>query len=47
MWKESDLAASYKLFKELYEYATKDKYNFLYIDTQDEQYRQNFNKKLA
>lgn len=33
-------------FTELYHYATEQKFNFLYVDTRSETYRQNFNMKI-
>lgn len=41
-----DLSTSYPLFKKLYNYATKEKYNFLYVDIRNEKFRQNFNKEF-
>lgn len=41
-----DLGIDYEDFVELYEYATKDKYNFLYVDVRNDTFRKNFNKEL-
>jgi hypothetical protein len=41
-----DLATPLDKFIQIYNYATKDKYNFLYIDTREEQYRKNFNELI-
>lgn len=38
-----DLSIDFNLFLQLYENATKDKYNFLYINIRDESFRKNFN----
>lgn len=43
--KDVDLSISLPLFERLYHDATKDKYNFLYVDTRNERYRKNFNKE--
>lgn len=40
---KSNLATPLNTFLDLYKNATKEKYNFLYIDTVDETYRKNFN----
>lgn len=40
------LGITFEKFKELYKFATKDKYNFLYIDRANEEYRKNFNNKI-
>ena len=40
--KEADLAIPLKEFNQLYEDATSEKYNFLYIDVRDEKFRKNF-----
>ena len=36
----------FELFKEIYDQATKEKYNFLYVDQKDKELRHNFNKKF-
>jgi hypothetical protein len=41
-----DLSIDFDSFKELYEIATKDRYNFLYIDVKNEKFRKNFNEEL-
>ena len=41
-----DLSIDFDKFLELYEYATKEKYNFLYIDVKNEKFRKNFNEEL-
>jgi hypothetical protein len=45
--KELDLSISFDQFHELYKYATKDRFCFLYIDVVNEQFRKNFNMKLT
>ena len=45
--KELDLSTSFEQFHEMYKYATQDKYNFLYIDVVNEEFRKNFNMKLT
>jgi len=44
--KDADLPIDFDLFLKLYENATKEKYNFLYIDTRDIKFRKNFNKEF-
>ena len=39
-----DLAIDFEKFWDLYHYATKDKYNFLYVNCRTEEMRKNFNK---
>jgi hypothetical protein len=46
IYPELDLSIPYATFLKCYQYATKDKYNFLYVDTRDEQLRKNFNQKF-
>ena len=47
MHKELDLSTSFDKFYEIYKYATEERYNFLYIDVVNEEYRRNFNIKLT
>lgn len=41
-----NLAVDYERFKQLYDYATADKFNFLYVDIRQDQFRKNFNELL-
>lgn len=41
-----DLSIDFDKFLQLYEYATKEKFNFLYIDVKNEKFRKNFNEEL-
>lgn len=43
IYRDADLAIPYEQFKEIYTYATKDKYSFLYIDTRSDSFRKSFN----
>lgn len=43
--KDIDLAIEFETFMKLYHDATKEKYNFLYIDVRNEKFRKNFNKE--
>lgn len=45
MYKDSDLTIPFDLFLQLYEDATKDKYNFLYVDVREDKFRKNFDKE--
>jgi hypothetical protein len=45
IYHDADLAVSYETFIKLYRNATKDPYNFLYIDCNDNSFRRNFNYK--
>eukprot|EP00732_Lithocolla_globosa_P000103 Lithocolla_globosa_v1_NODE_19_length_9697_cov_21.310620.p4 type:complete len:283 gc:universal NODE_19_length_9697_cov_21.310620:3703-4551(+) len=47
LYKNADLSITYEQFKILYRTATSEKYNFLYIDVNGDNYRHNFNKGLA
>ena len=42
---DADLGISFEKLKAIYKDATREKYNFLYIDTREEIYRKNFNMK--
>jgi len=44
--KQLDLSLPFELFREFYDLATEVKYNFFYIDKNDEEYRINFNKSI-
>lgn len=44
--KRLDLGISLDTFKNYYEYAVKEPYNFIYIDIRNDEYRRNFNEKL-
>jgi len=43
IYKDADINIPFELFHQLYLDATKEKYNFLYIDTNDMSFRKNFN----
>jgi hypothetical protein len=45
IYPELDLTIPFPIFLKLYLHATKDKYNFLYIDLREEKLRKNFNKQ--
>ena len=45
LWTDCDLSVTFDFFKKLYQHATKDKYNFLYVSTRDEVFKKNFNKQ--
>ena len=44
--KDIDIATDLNNFLEIYEEATSEKYNFLYIDIRAEKYRKNFNEEI-
>jgi hypothetical protein len=46
IYKMADISISYDLFVKIYHKATEKPYSFLYIDTQKEEFRRNFNCKL-
>ena len=46
IYRNADIAVDCETFYKLYDYATKDKYNFLYIDRGNSEFRQNFNRKF-
>ena len=43
MWKDADLTVDYPEYKKLYEDATEEPYNFLYVDIRKSELRKNFN----
>lgn len=45
LYQNADLDISFEKFQELYNDATKDKYNFFYVDASNVQYRKNFNQQ--
>lgn len=47
IWKDSDLTLGYNDFITLYNDATAEKYNFLYIDTRNDEFRKNFNVEYS
>ena len=47
MYKDMDLTIPFDLFIQLYEDATKEKYNFLYVDVRDDKFRKNFDKEYV
>jgi len=46
IYKMLDLSIDIEKFYELYDYATKDPYCFLYIDMKNQKFRKNFSKEL-
>jgi hypothetical protein len=46
IYKMLDLSVDLEKFYDLYDYATKDPYCFLYVDMKNQTYRKNFNKVL-
>ncbi len=44
IYKDADVSISLSLFEQMYKYATKEKYSFLYVDTRNDTFRINFNK---
>jgi len=42
----ASLSHEFKIFKSIYEYATEGNYNFLYIDTNKNKYRKNFDSEI-
>lgn len=44
---DMDLEFNFNKFLALYNYATREKYNFLYVDTRHNKYRKNFNIELS
>ncbi len=47
IYKSASLPISFEIFKTLYNDATKDKYNFLFIDVNDCIFRKNFNQEYS
>jgi len=46
LYENIDLHITFETFKELYDQATSEKYHFLYIDTNNGEYRQDFNQQF-
>ncbi len=46
IYESLDLSIPFDNFVEIYNFATKDPYNFLYIDVRNEQFRKNFNEEI-
>lgn len=44
---EGDLACEFSEFKQLYDFATKDKYNFFYVNLRNGTFRKNFNLAIS
>lgn len=44
---DCDLGISFDTLKKIYEHATEDKFNFLYIDVRNDSYRKNFNMQYV
>lgn len=45
--RQLDLSIDLEQFYDIYDFATKDEYNFLYIDMRNQTFRKNFNKELT
>ena len=45
--KDINVAVTFDEFMELYRFATKDKFNFLYVDCVNDEYRKNFNELIT
>lgn len=45
IYKDADLSIDYNVFQHLYEDATKEKHNFLYIAAREDEFRHNYNMK--
>ena len=45
VYRNANMPVSFERFCEIYDHATKDKYNFLYIDTRNAVFRKNFNQQ--
>lgn len=45
--RDCDTHLSYNKFEEIYKYATREKYNFLYIDAHNCKFRKNFNQEIV
>lgn len=45
--RQLDLSIDIEKFYDIYDFATKDEYNFLYIDMRNQTFRKNFNKELT
>jgi hypothetical protein len=41
-----DLAIDIEKFNDIYDFATKEPYNFLYVDMKNQTFRKNFSKEL-
>jgi hypothetical protein len=46
IYDDAQISIEFDEFYKLYKIATKEKYNFFYINTQDQEFRYNFDKKL-
>lgn len=46
LYKDADLSTPFSVFYKMYKYATSKPYSFLYIDTNNDEFRENFNKKF-
>ncbi len=47
MYHDFDLSITYDEFKEMYDYATKEKFSFFYVDVRNDTFRKNFNEQLT
>ena len=45
--KDADMQIPFSQFKEIYQYATRDPFNFLYVDARNDTFRKNFNTKIS
>ena len=45
LFESLDLSIDFELFEQLYQDATAQPFNFLYVDSRDNTYRKNFNKE--
>ena len=46
IYDDADLSIEYDEFKQLYNDATKEPYSFLYVDTRNDEFRENYNKQF-
>jgi predicted transcriptional regulator len=46
IYESVDLSIPFEQFQEIYNYATKEPYHFLYIDVRNEEFRENFDKMI-
>jgi hypothetical protein len=45
IYKDADISIPFEEFKEIYQDATEEPYNFLYVDVRNDQFRKNYNEK--
>jgi predicted transcriptional regulator len=46
IYESVDLSIPFEKFKDIYDYATREPYHFLYIDVRNEEFRENFDKRI-